>query len=615
MERTLKLSDPEVAMELLVTPTLTDKEKKDAFSSIVDNDKNENDDDDDDDDDDLPPSSLCFVYRGIYRFRRLIGQNSWILKRVFYVLLFLAYMCYFAYCMYYRFGDEPSLRLLVVTIIGICWLVKAFFKRSGLTKTLMQFYPRDKKRLRLVKKIVRWCLYVASVGGMVAILSVDVFQKRPQNMICLGGIAILILFSCFVSRKPEKINWHSVFWGIGLQFWLAVLIMKTQFGKYAFQWLSERTVEFLKFTDEGSEFAFGPTFREHRFTFQLMPMVMFFNAILSVLYYLGVIQVIFAEFGRVLSFCIGTSPVESVSAAANIVLSLVETPLLVKPFVKDMTKSELFAIMTAGYASVSGSLLWLLAAYGAPINHILTASVMSAPAALAFAKLIYPDERKSKIQAAQVYKIDTGHYGNMLSALSGGAKDGIKMAALVVVNVLVYIATLRLVDSAVLWFSQRAGVHLTMIKLMSYPLSPFAYLMGFEAEDCLKAAGLLGVKIVTSALVSFFEMGKFIKNGKALQEYITTTNGTWSYVGDDIFLHNANTTLLGGIFTERSTVLSTYMMCGLSSLVSIGITVGAYSALVPSRVPDIVRLAPLACVAGNLACFSTACVAGLLYID
>ncbi|XP_076462099.1 solute carrier family 28 member 3-like [Babylonia areolata] len=342
-----------------------------------------------------------------------------------------------------------------------------------------------------------------------------------------------------------------------------------------------------------------------------MPTIIFFNAMISVLYYLGVVQVIFAEFGRFLSFCLGTSPIESVSAASNLFLSLMETPLLVKPFVHNITRSELFAVMTAGFASIAGSLLWAYAAYGAPINHLLTASVMSAPAALAFAKLLFPDERKPTIKAKDAYTVAAGQYGSLLDALSAGAKDGLKMAGMVVVNVMVYTSAIQFLDHAVLWFGQRAGLdNVTLSELMAYAFYPVTYLMGFEAQDCLKAARLLGLKILTLTTVAFIELGKIITNGKVLQAYTATYNSSWSYVGEDIYLQATNTTLVGGVLTERSGVLATYMICGLSNLSCIGITVAAYVAVAPSRHRDIFKQAALACLAGNLACFSTACVAG-----
>ncbi|XP_076461964.1 putative transporter YutK isoform X2 [Babylonia areolata] len=563
--------------------------------------------------------SHCFMYR-LNRFVRELAHSNWrVMRTVVLVVLFLAYMAYFSYCMYHEFGSEPSVRLLVGTVLGLLWLanylVKRFIKCPCNLSCCGSLWDWEGRKGAMLRKVVRWGLYSLCVGGAVAIL-VDVGRTRPENMVCLAGMALLILVCFFISQDPEQINWHAVFWGMGLQFWFAVLIKRTTFGSDAFEWLADRFVEFLRYSDKGSLAVFGETYLDHRFVFQLMPTIIFFNAMISVLYYLGVIQIFIAKCGKFLSFCLGTSPIECVNAAANLFLTLSEAPILIKPFIKDITQSELFAVMTGGFASIAGSLLYAFAAYGAPINHILTASVMSAPAALAFAKLIYPDERKPTIKAEDAYKVDVRQYGSMLGALSSGAKEGLSMAGYVVINLLIYVALLAFLDSTILWFTERAGLDgFTFTKLISYVFFPLTYLMGFEIQDCLKAGRLLGVKILTTTTVSFMELGKIITNGKVLQEYIDTYNGTWTSVGDDIFLEATNTTLVGGVLSERSGVLATYMICGLSNMGCIGIAIGAFSSLAPSRTMDVMRQVPLALLAGNFACFSTACMAGLLFTD
>ncbi|KAL8618145.1 hypothetical protein ACOMHN_034372 [Nucella lapillus] len=593
----------ELHLEILVSPNSADNEKN--------GDRIQLDSKREDLTADLEGPS-CFLYSAIYQFREVLARHWRPMKIAFGAVLLVAYLGYFGYSMYYSFGDEPSIRLLVGTVIGLVIVFKRFIKcpqAYGLRHCL------DKKTKRgfIIRKVIQWSLYLLSVGGAVAVIVLDVVMKRPRNLICLVGIALLLLVCCLLSRQPEKINWHAVFWGMGLQFWFAVLIGKTTFGSSAFEWLADRTEEFMKYADTGSKNVFGQTYLDHRIVFQVMPTTIFFNAFISVLYYMGVIQVIFAEFGRFLSFCIGTSPVESVSAASNLFLSLVETPILIKPFVDDITKSELFAILTGGFASIAGSLLYAFAAYGAPVKHILTASVMSAPAALAFAKLLYPDDRKPTIKASDAYTVDVGQQHSLLGALVSGARDGMKVAILVVLNLMIFTSCLEFLDQTVLWFAERAGVDFTLSRLMAYVFYPFTYMMGFDPKDCFKAAYLLGLKILTLTLISFIELGKMITNEEALQDYITTYNGTWSHVGDDVYLEATNTTLVGGIIS------AVYVVCGLSNLASngiavsnlasIGIALGAYCAVAPKRTSDIFKQVSYAFIAGNLASFSTACMA------
>ncbi|XP_070212498.1 uncharacterized transporter YutK-like isoform X2 [Littorina saxatilis] len=565
------------------------------------------------------PPTLCFLYRFNRLIRRFFSLRWGTVKTVILVVLLIGYLAFFCYCMYYNFGDEPSVRLLVGTIIGVLVIVwksgKKFWRCPCSLTVARDIFDEESPRGTKLRKIIRWSLYVLSVGGAVVILVIDVAMKRPENFICLAGVAILIILCFFISTEPEKINWHSVFWGMSLQFWFAVLIRKTEFGSAAFEWLANRFVEFLKYTDKGSEAVFGATYLDHRFVFALMPTLIFFNAVISMLYYLGAVQVFIATFGKFLSFCIGTSPIESVNAAANLFLTLSEAPILIKPFMQDLTQSELFAVMTGGFASIAGSLLWAFSAYGAPINHILTASVMSAPAALAFAKLLYPDEKKPTIKAEDAYKVDAGQ-GSLLGSLSAGAKVGLTMAGYVVINLLIYVALLEFLDQTLLWFTERAGVEgFTFSKLIAYIFYPVTFMMGFPAQDCFKAAGLLGIKILTTTTITFINLGTIITNGEKLQEYMATYNDTWTYVGDDIFLTATNITLVGGVMTERSGVLATYMVCGLSNLGAIGIAIGAFTSIAPSRGMDVIRQVPFALLAGNFASFSTACVAGLLYTD
>ncbi|KAL8570252.1 hypothetical protein ACOMHN_029952 [Nucella lapillus] len=562
--------------------------------------------------DPLTSSSLCCLHRVNFLFRGLLARNWTGVKVVLAVLALLAYLTYFAYCMYYEFGGEPSIRLLVGTIIGALVVANKLRKRFAkcpCTLTCSAF-KEDTRKGQLIRKCVRWSLYILSSGGAVAVIAVDVVPKRPENLICVGGLAMLILFSYLISRQPDRINWHAVYWGIGLQFWFAVLLRKTTFGANLFEWLADRFVDTIAYTDKGSEAVFGKSFRDHNFVFQALPTLIFFNAVISVCYYLGLVQWFIATFGKFLAFCLGTSPIECVNAAANLFLTLSEAPILIKPFMPDITQSELFAVMTGGFASIAGFLIYVLGAYGAPINHLLTASVMSAPAALAFAKLIFPDERKPTIKAEDAYKVDIRHYGNLLGALSKGAKDGLYMAGLTLINVLVYVAVLECMDQTLMWFAERAGVPgVTFTKLVSYVFYPLTFMMGFALQDCLVAGRILGVKIFSTTILSFIQLGTIVKNSQKLEDYISVTNGTWNYVGDDILLHGTNTTLVGGVMTERSGILATYMACGLSNLGAIGVAIGAFTFLAPSRSTEVYRLVPLALLAGNIASFSTACVA------
>ncbi|KAK7496253.1 hypothetical protein BaRGS_00012418, partial [Batillaria attramentaria] len=579
-----------------------------------------------------PSQSNCCLFRINRALRRNVRQRWALLKQAVLLILLIAYLVYFAYCMYRNFGDEPSIRLLVGTVFGLLIVCHHFLSKAGKLSQpawVKNVFDNDSERGKRLRKIFRWSLYALALGGAVAYLVVEIAINHPRNLMSLAGLAVLLLVSFFLSTDPEKVNWHAVFWGMALQFWFAVFIRRTAFGAAAFEWLADRVVEFLKYTDKGSALIFGSTYLDHRFVFQLMPTLIFFNAVICMLYYMGVVQVIIAKFGKFLSVCLGTSPIESVNQAANLILSLTESPILIKPFLGQITNSELFAVMTGGFASIAGAVLWTFAAYGAPVDHILTASVMSAPAALAFAKLIFPDDRPTTVKAEDAYKVDVGVKAKVKERITTdfttfknwkkidippepayGATDGLKMVGFVVVNLLVYVAILEFLDMTLLWFAERAGVEgFTFSSLLGYVFYPMTYIMGYDPVDCLKMSRLLGVKILTTTTVSYIELGRIITNGEEFTDYMATYNSTWRYVGEDIFLDATNTTLVGGVVTKRSGVLATYMLCGLSNLGTIGMTIGCFASLCPARAVDVIKHVPFAFVAGNFASFSTACVA------
>ncbi|KAK3588023.1 hypothetical protein CHS0354_012069 [Potamilus streckersoni] len=207
--------------------------------------------------------------------------------------------------------------------------------------------------------------------------------------------------------KSHQVNWRPVFWGLTLQFIFALLILRWNVGYDIFLWLGDRVQEFLAHADRGSEFIFGKnTYQHHFFAFKVLPVIVFFSSIVSVLYYLGVMQLVIRNLARFMAWIMETSPAESLNAAGNIFIGQSEAPLLIRPFIKEMTNSELHAVLTGGFATIAGSVMAAYILMGVPANHLLSASVMSAPAALAMSKLFYPETKKSKSRAENVYNME-----------------------------------------------------------------------------------------------------------------------------------------------------------------------------------------------------------------
>nr|KAG5709108.1 hypothetical protein BaRGS_028564 [Batillaria attramentaria] len=292
------------------------------------------------------------------------------------VLVFLLYLAYTVYSLYRTWGTESATRLLVLLVIV---LYAAVGRR--LLKLFHNLLPKPTTRgatASKLRKIARWSLYVLAAGGAIVFLAVEVIPHHPNNLVCLLGLAALFIACLAMSTDPTHVNWHPVFWGSALQFYLAIFILRTQAGIDTFAWLSDRVLEFTRYTDAGTSLLFGQAYTMHPYAFQLLPVFIFVNAALAVGHHFGIIEGFVSTIGRVLSFCLGTTAVESVSAAANIFLSALEAPLLVFPYLAKCSESEIFAVMTGGFASV-------------PADHLLAASVMSAPAALAIAKIVCPE--------------------------------------------------------------------------------------------------------------------------------------------------------------------------------------------------------------------------------
>ncbi|XP_076461138.1 putative transporter HI_0519 [Babylonia areolata] len=578
------------------------------------------DDDDDDDRSDLNPcmravDSVQKAVVGVF-----VRHRVWIV-RVVLVLLLLAYLAYFVYAMTREVGDEGSLRLLVCTVLGLV-LLALYLAWDFVSRGLDAITPDPSRPgVRTFQRVLPWVLYVVSVAVMVTLLIVLVALDTPSNLISLGGLAAFITISWVTSVNPARVNWHPVFWGFSLQFYFAAIILKTQWGYEAFKWLGDRVTEFLTYANEGAAFVFGADFRIHFFAFALMPVIIFFSSVISVLYYLGVMQGVVSILGRFLSFCLGTTPAESINAAGNIFVGMTEAPLMIRPFISNMTKSELHAVMTGGFATIAGTVLGAYIGFGVPANHLLSASVMSAPAALAISKLTYPETEQTITSAEDYAKMEKGEERNLIEAASSGASNAIMLVANVVVNVIAFLSILKFVNATLTWFGDRVGIKgLTFQFICSYVLYPVAVFMGTEVgPDCRRIGELVGVKTFTNEFIAYEELQVLLKNRETFNNYSTYFNvsdpANVIYDDLDVNLTKWDQLLKGGFLSPRSEVIATYALCGFSNFGSMGIMLGALSAMAPHRRQDMAQIVLRAMIAGNIACFFTACIAGLFYQD
>jgi CNT family concentrative nucleoside transporter len=415
------------------------------------------------------------------------------------------------------------------------------------------------------------------------------------------GILALIFVGYLFSADRKNISWSLVIKGILLQLVLALLILKAPFVEQIFEFISRGFVKVIDMAHEGATFVFGdfsggginPYVRN--FATWILPSVIFFSALSSLLYYWGILQRVVMGMAWVMKRILGLSGAESVSAAGNIFLGQTEAPFLVKPYLGKMTKSEILCLMAGGMATIAGG---VLASYIGFLGgedpqakvyfakHLLTASLMSAPAAIVFAKMLFPEKEKFN-EDLSVSKDKLGT--NALEAISNGTTDGLKLAVNVAAMLIVFISLVALANYMLGKIGYYTGVSETIAAwghypglsfqaILGYSLSPFAWLMGVPWNDCLLVGQLLGEKTIINEFVAYTSLGD-------LQHYMS----------------------------DKATLMSTYVLCGFANIASIGIQIGGIGALAPDKKSTLAQFGVKALIAGTLACMSTAVIAGMLY--
>ncbi|PVD30725.1 hypothetical protein C0Q70_10000 [Pomacea canaliculata] len=415
--------------------------------------------------------------------------------------------------------------------------------------------------------------------------------KNPENLLSLAGLAIFISLLLISSAFPSKVNWRPVIGGFILQFYFATLILKWDVGYKVFKTIGEGAQKFLSYTDSGSVFVFGEKYRDHFFVMQVLPVMVFFSCVTTILYHLGIMQAIISKMAFVMHFTLGTTAAESLCAAANIFVGLTEAPIMIRPFLPLMTKSELHTVMVGGFATIAGGVLAAYIQFGIPPEHLLCASVMNAPCALAVSKLLYPETKKSKISQVNVIVQTKREYRNLLEAAAAGASLSIALVANVAANLIAFIALLAFVNAAMGWFGAFICYpDLSFQKICRYLLMPVVYLMGVRWEDAGEVAEMVGLKTFLNEFVAYKKLAELIKAKKEC-------------IPDQPFL------------SQRSVTIATYALCGFANLSSIGIMLGGLGPMAPDRVKDMAQIVFRALCGGVVVCLITASIAGLLVVE
>nr|XP_046243554.1 solute carrier family 28 member 3-like isoform X2 [Scatophagus argus] len=398
-----------------------------------------------------------------------------------------------------------------------------------------------------------------------------------------------------IQGEDTRWSWRTLLWGVGLQFLFGLLGLRTTFGLGALQWLGDQVENFMSFTDVGSKFVFGASYTDHLFIFKVMPILVFLSSVISILYYIGFMQWLICKLGFIMQVTMGTSPTESMTAAGNIFLGQTDSPLLIRPYISRLTCSEIHAVMTGGFAGISGTILGAFISFGVDAIHLLTASVMSAPASLAIAKTFWPETETSSVTDIHVLKIDQGESANMLEAASQGASCAVGIIANIVVNLIAFLALLAFFDAALSWFGGMLDCpQLSFSLVCSYVFMPLSFMMGVSWEDSFIVAELIGIKTFLNEFVAYQKLSVLIKRRKA---------------GGPEYVDNVKQYI-----SVHSETIATYALCGFSNFASLGMAVGALSTMAPDRQADISSCSLRALIAGSVSSFMTACIAGMLYI-
>ena len=398
------------------------------------------------------------------------------------------------------------------------------------------------------------------------------------------GIVVLLVIAVLFSNNRKAINLRTVLGALAIQIGFAALILYVPFGRDALQATANGVSNVIAYGNEGINFVFGglsdPSNAGFIFAVKVLPIIVFFSGLISVLYYLGIMQVVIKVIGGALQAALGTSKAESMSAAANIFVGQTEAPLVVRPYIKNMTQSELFAIMAGGTASIAGSVMAGYAGMGVPLTYLIAASFMAAPAGLLFAKILFP--QTEQFTDKQPETDDSEKPTNVLEAMAGGASAGMQLALNVGAMLLAFVGLIALINGILGgvggWFGYG---DLTLQSIFGWIFKPLAYLIGVSWDESAIAGQMIGMKLAVNEFVGYLEFAKYLQPDTAV------------------------------VLSEKTKAFITFALCGFANFSSIAILIGGIGGMAPNRRGDVARLGLKAVVAGTLANLMSATIAGL----
>ncbi|WP_426876781.1 NupC/NupG family nucleoside CNT transporter [Glaesserella parasuis] len=405
----------------------------------------------------------------------------------------------------------------------------------------------------------------------------------------LFGIVVLLGIAFLLSNNKRAINFRTVLGSLALQIGVAALILYVPVGRNALGAMAEGVAKVISYGNEGVAFLFGGLVGDKMFevfggggfvfAFRVLPIIVFFSALISLLYYVGIMQWVIKIIGGGLQKALGTSQAESMSAAANIFVGQTEAPLVVKPYISKMTESELFAVMCGGLASIAGSVMAGYAGMGVPLTYLIAASFMAAPAGLLFAKIILPQTEKFN---DSIENVELEKPANVLDAAAAGASSGMHLALNIGAMLIAFIALIALINGVLGavggWFGYE-GLNLGLI--LGWIFKPLAWAIGVPWNEAEVAGQMIGLKLAINEFVGYLEFAK--------------------YLGPEAPM----------ALTDKTKAIVTFALCGFANFSSIAVLIGGLGSMAPNRRGDVARLGIKAVIAGSLANLMSAAIAGL----
>lgn len=410
-----------------------------------------------------------------------------------------------------------------------------------------------------------------------------------DRLIGLIGFGLILGIAFALSNNRKAINYRTVGMGLLLQFGLAVFILRTEIGHTLFHWLGEKVQKLLSFADKGAEFVFGPLVNsplmveafgqgnDFVFFFKVIPTIIFVAVLVNMLYHLGIMQRIVSVIAQIVFKLMRVSGAEALSNVASAFVGQVEAQMMIKPYLKNMTRSELMASMSGSFACIAGGVMAVYISLGIPAPYLIAASLMAAPGALAISKIVFPETEKSETSGMVRIKIEKNHV-NLLDAIASGASEGLRIGLQVVAMLIGFIALIAFLDFILGWTGGLFNFpELSFNYVLGKLFSIFAWTMGVPSQDIETAGALMGTKMVVNEFVAYLDLLK---------------------LKDDIH--------------PKTLVIASFALCGFANFSSIAIQVGGIGELAPSRRSDLARLGIRALICGTLANYMSATIAGML---